>query len=108
MKPNFIVSLLSGKDGGISSKRSVMVFLLLLFAFCVLWNLFTGKAPNALYQDQVFEAFLITLAAVLGDKALDVIPTIRGKKTTSSTTIISPEPPTVTTVTNQSEPKQQP
>lgn len=105
MKPNFITSLLSGATGGISSKRAVMIFLLLLFAFCVVYNLFTGKAPNALFQDQVFEAFLITLAAVLGDKALDVIPTIRGRKTTSSTTVITPETPTVTTITKESEPK---
>lgn len=106
MKPNFIVSMLTGKDGGISSKRSVMVFLLLLFAFCVLYNLFTGKAPNAGYQDQVFEALLITLAAVLGDKVLDVLPTIKSGRTSTTTTVISPETPTVTTVTKETEPKQ--
>lgn len=103
MKPNFFMQMLSGPGGAISSKRGVMIFLLFLFAFCVVFNLFTGKAPNPTYIDQVFEALLICLGTVFGEKVIDMLPKIRQKSSTS-TTVISPDTPTVTTVTNSSEP----
>lgn len=95
--------MLSGEDG-ISSKRSVMVFFVLLFAFNVIYNIITGKAPAPIYQEQVFELVIICLGTVFGEKILQLWAQIKGQKTTTSTTIISPETPTVTTVTDTKEP----
>lgn len=103
-KRNFFISMLSGEDG-ISSKRSVMVFFVVLFAFCVMWNLFTGKAPAAIYQEQVFELVIICLGTVFGEGILKMIADLRNTKKTTSTTIVSPPDSTVTTITDMKEPK---
>lgn len=103
IRKNFFISMVSGEDG-ISSKRSVMVFFVLLFAFCVIYNLITGKAPAPTYQDQVFELVIICFAGVFGEKILELWIKIKGQKTTTSTTIVSPETPTVTTVVDTKEP----
>lgn len=98
--------MLSGEDG-ISSKRSTMVFFVLLFAFCVLWNLFTGKAPAPIYQEQVFEIVVICLGLVFGEGVLKTIADLRNTKKTTSTTIVSPPDSTVTTITDMKEPKKE-
>lgn len=103
-RKNFFISMLSGEDG-ISSKRSVMVFFVVLFAFCVLWNLFTGKAPAPIYQEQVFEIVIICLGVVFGEGILKMIADLRNTKKTTSTTIVSPPDSTVTTITDTKEPK---
>jgi hypothetical protein len=97
--------MLSGEDG-ISSKRSVMVFFVVLFAFSVLWNLFTGKAPAPIYQEQVFELVIICLGTVFGEGILKMIADLRNTKKTTSTTIVSPPDSTVTTITDTKEPKE--
>lgn len=104
LKKNFFISMVSGEDG-ISSKRSVMVFFVLLFAFCVIYNLITGKAPAPTYQDQVFELVIICFVGVFGEKILEYLIQLRGQKKTTTTTIVSPETPTVTTVTDTKEPE---
>lgn len=104
LRKNFFISMLSGEDG-ISSKRSVMVFFVLLFAFNVIYNLVTGKAPAPIYQEQVYELVIICLGTVFGEKILEYLATLKGQKKTTTTTIVSPETPTVTTVTDTKEPK---
>lgn len=103
-KRNFFLSMLSGEDG-ISSKRSVMVFSVVLWAYCVLWNLFTGKAPAPIYQEQAFEFMIICLGAVFGEGILKMIADLRNTKKTTSTTIVSPPDSTVTTITDTKEPE---
>jgi hypothetical protein len=103
-KRNFFLSMLSGEDG-ISSKRSVMIFFVLLFSFNVLWNLFTGKAPAPIYQEQVFELVVICLGVVFGEGILKMITDLRNTKKTTSTTIVSPPDSTVTTITDTKEPE---
>jgi hypothetical protein len=95
--------MLSGENG-ISSKRSVMVFFVALFAFCVLWNLFTGKHPDEIYMEQVFELVIICLGTVFGEKILEYLTQLKGQKKTTTTTIVTPEQPTVTTITDTKEP----
>jgi hypothetical protein len=103
-KRNFFLSMLSGEDG-ISSKRSVMIFFVLLFSFNVLWNLFTGKAPAPIYQEQVFELVVICLGVVFGEGILKMITDLRNTKKTTNTTIVSPPDSTVTTITDTKEPE---
>lgn len=103
-KRNFFISMLSGEDG-ISSKRSIMVFFVVLFAFNVLWNLFTGKAPAPIYQEQVFELVIICLGTVFGEQIVKMIADFRNTKKTTSTTIVSPPDSTVTTITDTKEPQ---
>lgn len=102
---NFLIEMLSSKGGGVSSKRTILVFFVLLFAFCVVYNMITGHAPDNLYKEQVFEALLVCIGAVFGERVVDILPTIRGKKSTTSVTTITPEPQSVTTVTNVKEPE---
>lgn len=104
MKRNFFISMLSGENG-ISSKRSVMLFFVVLFAFNVLWNMFTGKAPAPIYQEQVFELVIICLGTVFGEQVLTMIGDLRNTKKTTSTTIVSPPDSTVTTITDTKEPE---
>lgn len=106
MYRNFFLSMLSGPEG-VSSKRSVMLFFVLLFAFCVVYNLFTGKAPASIYQEQVFELVIITVSLVFGEKVLDAIPKIRQSKKDTNTTVVAPPDATVAiTGTGSTEVKQ--
>lgn len=105
-KRNFFLSMLSGEDG-ISSKRFIMVFFVALFAFNVIYNLITGKAPAPIYQEQVFELVIICLGTVFGEQILKMIADFRNTKKTTSTTIVSPPDSTVTTITDTKEPKVQ-
>lgn len=95
--------MLSGENG-ISSKRSVMVFFVLLFTFTVIYNMVTGHAPAPIYQEQVFELVIICITAVFGEGVMNALERMKAKKTTSTTTIVTPEQPTVTTITDTKEP----
>lgn len=66
----FFINMLTGEAGRVSSKRGVMVWLLLLFTFVCIYNLVTGKSLNALYADQLFELLVITIITVFGEKWL--------------------------------------
>lgn len=68
---SFIIRMLSGERGP-SSKRGVMVFLLLLFAFLVVTDTFTGKHPQEMYSQQVFELLVVSLSLVFGEKVLKI------------------------------------
>lgn len=76
----FLIQMLTGEAGRVSSKRGVMVFFVLLYSFTLLYNMFTGKAPAPIYQEQLFELVIISLVAVFGEKVLSAIPAVRGKK----------------------------
>lgn len=105
IRKNIFIQMFTGEDGIGSSKRGVMIFFVLLFAFTVIYNLVTGKAPSQIYQEQLFELVIITLALVFGEKVMDGIKSMKGGKQTTETTIVSPEQPVVTTITKTTEPK---
>jgi len=75
----FIMAMLSGERGP-SSKRGVMVWLLLLFTFMVVIDLFTGKHPQQIYTDQVFELLLVAMGIVFGEKFVTALTVSRGQK----------------------------
>jgi hypothetical protein len=80
---NFFSQMLTGQNG-ISSKRSVMVFFVLLFSFMSVYNMITGKAPNELYQEQVFEILIIAICTVFGERVVVSLSNMRKTKTDNS------------------------
>lgn len=62
--------MLSGENG-VSSKRNVMVWFVLLWSYMAVYNQITGKAPALIYQEQLFELTLISIAAVFGEKVIN-------------------------------------
>lgn len=90
----FIMAMLSGERGP-SSKRGVMVWLLLLFTFVLIVNLFSGKQPDPMFSKQLFELLLVALGVVFGEKFVNALMIIRGQKSTTQTTVIAPADSTV-------------
>jgi hypothetical protein len=99
----FIISMLSGERGP-SSKRGVMVWLLLLFTFMVIVDMFTGKHPQATYSDQVFELLIIAMGIVFGEKFLTVFAAYRNQRSTTKTTVVAPPDATVVNTEVKKEP----
>jgi hypothetical protein len=104
LKQNFFIQMLSGKGGNISSKRTVMVFFVLLYAYCLLVNVHTGKSPSPTFLDQLFQLVCLTLIAVVGEQLLNVLALLRGQKVNTIVTTVTPEPQNVTTVETTKEP----
>ena len=100
----FIMAMLSGERGP-SSKRGVMLLLLLLFMFLVLFDTFTGKHPQELYSDQVFELLLVSLGVVFGEKFITAFTVTRTQKSTTKTTVVAPPVATVINTEEIKEPK---
>lgn len=99
----FIMAMLSGERGP-SSKRGVMVWLLLVFTVVLFVNLFTGKAPAAIYSEQLFELLLVAMGIVFGEKFVAALSTARQKSTTK-TTVVAPPDATVVNTTETKETK---
>lgn len=76
----FIFEMLTGEAGRLSSKRGVMVWLLLLFTFVLLYNLVTGKALSPTYSDQLFQLLCLALMTVFGEKWIAAYFALKGKK----------------------------
>lgn len=71
--------MLAGTSGKASSKRGVMIWLLMMFTFLVIYNTFTGKAPQTLYSDQLFQLLCLSLVTVFGEKWLNAWLAMKGK-----------------------------
>lgn len=97
----FIMAMLSGERGP-SSKRGVMVWLLLLFTFMVVVDLFTGKHAQDMYSNQVFELLLVAMGIVFGEKFISALTITRGQKSTTKTTVAPPD----ATIINTQETKE--
>jgi hypothetical protein len=80
MKQNFILELLGGIGSKVSSRRTSMVFFELLFAFCLILNIFTGKEPSKQFHDELFHLVVLTLVLVFGDIVLKVMAFFKGKQ----------------------------
>lgn len=101
---NFLKQMLSG-DNTVSSKRGVMVWFVLLFTATVIVGLTCGKYLEHDLKYQLFELVCVSILTVFGEPAINALLMLRGQKSTTSTTVISPETPTVTTVTKETEQK---
>lgn len=103
MLRTFIMAMLSGERGP-SSKRGVMVWLLLLFTFIIIVNLFTGKQPVAMYSEQLFELLLVAMGIVFGEKFVTALSAARNQKSTTRTTVVAPPDATVINTEEIKEP----
>lgn len=74
---NYIVSMLSG-ESGVSVKRNVLVFLVLLFAYIIVTNLHTGKQPSAALMDQLHELLNLAFIVVFGEKVVNAVKLRKG------------------------------
>lgn len=72
----FIKQMLSGKDGVISSKRTVMFIFTLLFVGLTIANFVTGKNFDSTLKDQLFYLLVWCLSMVFGEQIADIF-TIR-------------------------------
>jgi hypothetical protein len=73
------LKLMLCENGVPSSKRVIMVVTWLLFAYVVVFNQLTFRAPSEGLQDQLFEVLLISIAAVFGSPWMR---SVGGKKST--------------------------
>lgn len=79
-KFNFLLELLGGAGSKISSKRSVMVFFVTLFAFLIIVNTFTGKTPSDEFRGELFQLTVLSIVLVFGEFAYRVYQAIKGNK----------------------------
>jgi hypothetical protein len=80
MKTNFLLELLGGIGSRISSRRTVMVWFVLLFSFEIVLNIFTGLKPTDELRMELFQVLIISLVLVFGDIVVKVLEFLRGKK----------------------------
>lgn len=64
----FLKEMLSGSDGLISSKRTVMFIFTLLFVGVTIVNLSTGKNLDETLKNQLFYLVIWTLTMVFGEQ----------------------------------------
>jgi hypothetical protein len=76
----FIFELLGGIGSRISSRRTVMVWFVLLFSFEIVLNIFTGLKPADELRMELFQVLIVSLVLVFGDIVIKVIEFLRGKK----------------------------
>lgn len=83
-KVNFLTELLGGIGSKISSRRTLMIWCMLLFSFLLILNTFTGGEkglkPSDTFQTQLFEVLITSLVLVFGDIVIKVLGFLRGKK----------------------------
>ncbi|MGN6491172.1 MAG: hypothetical protein ACTHLE_04190 [Agriterribacter sp.] len=77
MKQTLIAKMLTGPNGGVSSKRTTMFVLLLVFIVGYFTNLFTGKHPSELFMEQLYYLLLTSFAAVFGDNIVKATKDIK-------------------------------
>lgn len=80
MKSNFLLQLLGGIGSSISSRRTVMVWFVLLFSFEIVLNIFTKLEPSAELRMELFQVLIVSLVLVFGDIVIKVMEFMRGKK----------------------------
>lgn len=98
--------MLSDGLGNISSKRSTMVWFVLLFTAIAVINITTGKKLDHDIQVELFQLVVISMGIVFGEPLIKLFALVRGQKTTDTTTIVAPKDATVvTTGTTKENPK---
>jgi hypothetical protein len=79
------IKLMLGTNGEISSKRCMMVFFAVLFAYALVSNHLTGMAVDDTMKWQLFFLLLWAMSIVFGEKIPEIISAWTGKKTTTTT-----------------------
>jgi hypothetical protein len=96
MKTNFLLELLGGIGSRISSRRTVMVWFVLLFSFEIVVNIFTGGEkglqPAPELRMELFQVLIVSLVLVFGDIVVKVLEFLRGKKIDIPPTPTDPPP----------------
>lgn len=90
---NFLRDLLGGIGSAISSRRTVMIWFVLLFSFEVVLNIFTGLKPVDELRMELFQVLIVSLVLVFGDIVLKVLEFMKGKKITDQITDQIKPPP---------------
>ena len=73
--------MLSGSDGLISSKRSVMFLFALLFVGLVISNHITGKNIDDTFKQQLFYLLIWLIAMVFSEQIPEMIKSFKQNKT---------------------------
>lgn len=92
MKTNFLLELLGGIGSRISSRRTVMMWFVLLFSFEVVLNIFTGLKATDELRMELFQVLIVSLVLVFGDIVIKVLEFLRGKKIDITPTPTDPPP----------------
>lgn len=91
---NFLRDLLGGVGSAISSRRTVMVWFVLLFSFEIVLNIFTGLAPSDELRMELFQVLIVSLVLVFGDIVLKVLEYMKGRKMDIDSITDAIKPPT--------------
>jgi hypothetical protein len=107
MKKTFLSQMLSsGMTGEPSSKRTVLVWFVLLFSATVIVNLHDKqKVLESTLQAQLFYLVIASMAVVFGEPFMKFMAEWKGQKTTSTTTTVAPSDSTVVTTETTKEPE---
>jgi hypothetical protein len=89
----FFTQMLSG-ERGVSSKRSVLFWCMVLETINFMTNLFTGKAMSETYSDHLHVLTLAAMGIVFGEPAMKAIGAAKGGSKTK-TTVVAPGESTV-------------
>ena len=76
---NFIKSMLSGEDGAISSKRTIMFIFTLLFVGLTIANFVTGKNFDETLKDQLFYLLVWCITMVFGEQIPAMIQSFKNR-----------------------------
>lgn len=76
----FLTSMLSGSDGLISSKRTIMFIFTLLFVGLTIANFITGKNFDETLKTQLFYLLVWCISMVFGEQIPAMIEAFKGKK----------------------------
>ncbi len=86
MNINFFISMFRGNGSGISSKRVVLVWFVLLFTYLILLNAHTGKHVSESLQTMLDDALKLALFAVFGEPAIAAFSRKKGAVTETTIT----------------------
>lgn len=81
MNINFFLSMFRGSGNGISSKRVVLVWFVLLFTYLIILNAHTGRHVSDSLQTMLDEALKLALIAVFGEPAIAALGRKKGSVT---------------------------
>lgn len=74
-----------GSNGEISSKRCMMIFFTMLFAYALISNHLTGMAVDDTMMWQLFFLLIWAMSMVFGEKIPDIISAWTARKSTVTT-----------------------
>ena len=86
MNINFFISMFKGANNGVSSKRVVLVWFVLLFTYLIILNAHTGKHVSDSLQTMLDEALKLALIAVFGEPAIAALGRKKGAVTETTIT----------------------